>query len=96
MTSPANRSLPAGKDSIRGELALSRCPRRVKRRQAVAFRRCPLFPQRQTSIDAPVMSLRCQNQTNCAVPKWVRYSITSLARNAAKEASAPMQTTSLF
>jgi hypothetical protein len=52
----------------------------------------------------PKADINCGSRNVCFVPKadqlhltkMARYLITSLARHAAKEASAPMQTTSLF
>jgi hypothetical protein len=32
-------------------------------RHALAFKRCPLLPQHQTSINAVLMSARCQKRT---------------------------------
>src|SRR5262245_21875193 len=61
--SPLRSRVTSYRDMCIAENQAARCPLWVKRRHRRAFGRCPLYPQKQTSLAAMVMSALCQKRT---------------------------------
>jgi hypothetical protein len=43
----------------------------VKRRNALTLERCPLYPQKRTSLGASGMSALCQKRTHATQQRWI-------------------------